>query len=143
MLELLAVASMERRNREATQSMHYHLLKKNINQKPHTSGGDERNFAKRIGKTTAREFIEKNTVFPNREDFIIDKYEHSFSSILDKKIPNDSYLKQEKYFNVFFITNIPYWFKCCNEARGDLVSRSKDRYFSKLTLNGKSCAQEF
>ena len=106
--------------------------KKNLNQKPDTSGGNEQNFAKRIGKTTAREFIERNTVFPNREDFIIDEYEHSFSSILDRKTPNNSYLKQEKYFNVFFFTNIPYWFKCCNEARGDLVSKTKDRYFSKL-----------
>ena len=89
-------------------------------------------YAKRIGKPTAREFIAKNTAFPNREDFILDGYRHSFSSILDRQIPTDNYLKEEKYFNAFFMTNIPYWFKCCNEARADLVWKSKDRYFSKF-----------
>ena len=102
------------------------------NKKTNDPTDDEKELARRTGKLTAREFIAKNSAFPNKEDFVVDDYEYSFSSILERKICQDSYLKDEKHFAVFFLTNIPYWFKCCNEARADLVCKSKDRYFSKF-----------
>lgn len=87
----------------------------------------------KIGRPSAKTFIHENMVFPMREDFEIDSYEFSFSSIIQRKICPKSYLNEEARFKSFFITHIPYWFKCCNEIRGDMVWKSKARYFSKCS----------
>ena len=85
----------------------------------------EHKISKEIGRPSAKTFIHENMVFPMREDFEIDSYELSFSSILKKKICSKSYLNEEARFKSFFVSHIPYWFKWCNEIRGDVEKQSK------------------
>ena len=93
----------------------------------------EADIARKIGKSTAKEFVHLNMVFPMKKDIVIDPYELSMSSLMKKRIHHTSYLNEEKYFNPFFVNYIAYWFKCCNEIRGDILSNSKDCYFSKCS----------
>ena len=89
-------------------------------------------FSKKIGRPSAKRFIHENMVFPMREDFEIDSYELSFSSIIKANICTKNSLNDEARFKSFFVSRIPFWFKCCNEVRGDMVWKTKGRYFSKF-----------
>ena len=99
----------------------------------------EHKISKEIGRPSAKTFIHENMVFPMREDFEIDSYELRFSLIPKKKISPKSSLNEEARFKSFFVSHIPYWFKCCNEIRGDMVWKSKARYFSKCSQMFNSC----
>ena len=108
------------------------LLTIQKNDNPLINYAIESEIAKRTGKPTAKMFIQESMVFPMKEDFAVDPEELSFSSILRNKIHPKSYLHDNRTFNAFFVSHTPHWFKCCNEVRGDMVWKSKDRYFSKF-----------
>ena len=99
-----------------------HSEKKKIN---------ENTLANRIGKQTARVYIEQNTMFPDQEQFNISNNPKSFFGILKSKLHEKNYIIKENKFVSFFFRHTNVWFKSCNDARNEIVRKCKDRYFGK------------
>lgn len=86
----------------------------------------------RAGKNAAKGFIHNHTVFPTDDCFTIKDEENSFSSFLRKTFHDDSEYRQEENFRVLVSSNRSVWYTSCNQVRGDLIYKTKDRYFGEF-----------
>ena len=94
---------------------------------------NERALARRIGKQTAKQFIECNIMFPNSDNFNLSTDAKSFYMILKSKLNEKNYILKENSFTPFFVRYTNIWFACCNDARTEIVKKCKEKYFGKYT----------
>ena len=86
----------------------------------------------KFGKEAARNFIHRHTVFPNNESFTMKDEENSFSSLLFNTFFEGSKFREDTEFPVLLSSKKSLWYRCCNQVRGDLIFRTKDKYFGEF-----------
>lgn len=86
---------------------------------------------KKIGREAAKVFLHHNTMFPNDESFALKKEENCFSSLLFNSFPSQSVYKSATVFPMILTSKKSLWYSCCNQIRGDLVFKTKERYFGE------------
>ena len=103
------------------------VKKKDENSAPLTA-----NTLRKFGRIAAKTFIHHHTVFPNDASFTLQREENSFSSLLFSAFNSGSIHKSATEFPVILTSKKSLWYNCCNQIRGDLVFRTKERYFGEF-----------
>lgn len=108
-----------------------------------TVDADDLTLLQTFGKRAAKKFVHNHTVFPNDNSFTLKNETNSFSSLLFNTLHSDSVYKSPKEFPILLSTKRSLWYTYCNQIRGELISKTKKRYFGKSSwslLDTDSCA---
>lgn len=104
----------------------------NKGEKKALSEKEKAEMLQKFGKEAARNFIHSHTVFPNNESFTMRNEENSFSSLLFNTFFEGSKFREDTEFPVLLSSKKSLWYRCCNQVRGDLIFRTKDKYFGEF-----------
>ena len=100
--------------------------------KPEKPESSRSSLLQSIGRSAARKYIQNHTVFPTDECFELKKVENSFSTILYNEFQEDSVYRNDQDFAVLLTSHRSQWYTCCNQVRGELIFKAKEKYFSEF-----------
>ena len=88
-------------------------------------------YVKKAARLAAFEYMQRENMFPRKEDFISKNDKINFQDILLKYMDESNYTQDDVLFQSFLYNNVKQWSLACNGTRKKLIQKCKEKYFSK------------